>query len=66
MTCSQDSIDSASHKLRGVRLELSECLVVLREEDVGHAKMVMALSFIQLALDALVGFQSERDTARQL
>jgi hypothetical protein len=65
MTCSKGLIDSASHELRGVRLKLSECLVVLREEDTGHDKVVMALSFIQLALDALLGFQSERDTAGQ-
>ncbi len=60
MPCSQDSIDSALHKLRGVGFELSECLVVLREEDVGRAKMAMALPFTQLALEALLSLQSER------
>ena len=65
MPCSEDSIDSALHKLRRVKLELSECLVALREKDVGRAKMAMALSFIQLAAEALLSFQFERDGAKQ-
>jgi len=65
MCCSEDSIDSALHKLRSVRFDLSECLLVLREEDTGRAKMVMALSFIQLAVEALLSLQSERDASKR-
>ena len=65
MPCSQDSIDSAMLELREVRFKLSECLSVLREEDVGRAKMVMALSFIQMAFDALSSFQSDRDASKR-
>lgn len=52
-------------KLREVRFKLSECLFVFREEEVGRAKMVMALSFIQMAFDTLSSFQSERDASKR-
>ncbi len=58
--CSEDSIGSELHNLQEVRANLLECLDVLPEDDVGRIKMDMALSFVQLAIDALSSFQAER------
>ena len=58
--CSEDSIGSELHNLREVRANLIECLDVLPEDDVARIKMDMALSFVQLAIDALSSFQAER------
>jgi hypothetical protein len=60
MPCSEASIDSELHNLREVRAKLSECAAVLREGDVGRTQMAMALSFVQMAIDALNKFRSER------
>ena len=58
--CSEDSIGSELHNLQEVRANLIECLDVLPEDDVARIKMDMALSFVQLAIDALSSFQAER------
>ena len=58
--CSEDSIGSELHNLQEVRANLIECLEVLPEDDVARIKMDMALSFVQLAIDALSNFQAER------
>jgi hypothetical protein len=58
--CSDAVIDSDLHKLQEVRLKLSECLSVLRADDVGRTQIAMALSFVQLAIDALMKFKFER------
>jgi hypothetical protein len=58
--CSEDSIGSELHNLREVRANLIECLDVLPEDDVARIKIDMALSFVQLAIDALSSFHAER------
>ena len=58
--CSEDSIGSELHNRQEVRANLIECLDVLPEDDVARIKMDMALSFVQLAIDALSRFQAER------
>jgi hypothetical protein len=58
--CSEDSIGSELHNLREVRANLIECLDVLPEDAVTHIKMAAALSFVQLAIDALSTFQAGR------
>ena len=58
--CSEASIDSELHNLREVRANLSECLDVLPGDDVAHFKLAMALSFVQMAIEALSSFQAER------
>jgi len=58
--CSGAVIDSGLHKLREVRDSVSECLSVLSPNDAGRTQIAMALSFIQMAMDALGKFKSER------
>jgi hypothetical protein len=60
MPCSEDSIASELHNLQEVRANLIECSDVLPEDDVGRIQMDMALSFVQLAIDALSRFQDKR------
>jgi len=54
--CSEASINSELNHLREVRANLSECIADLL---VGEARphMTMALSFVQLAIDALATYQ---------
>jgi hypothetical protein len=59
MPCSEDFIDSELHDLREVRANLVECRGVLPEDDAARIQMDMALSFVQLAIDALSRFQAE-------
>jgi hypothetical protein len=58
--CSEDSISSDLHNLREVRANLIQCRDVLSEDDIARIKMDMALSFVQLAIDALSNFQADR------
>jgi hypothetical protein len=58
--CSEAAVASELDHLREVRTKLGECLAVLRGGDVGRTQMAMALSFVQMAIDALSKFQSER------
>lgn len=58
--CSEVSLDSELRNLREIRTNLSECIDSLPEDDVGRSKMAMALSFVQMAIDALTSFQAER------
>jgi hypothetical protein len=58
--CSEVSLDSELRNLREIRTNLSECIDSLPEDDVGRNKMAMALSFVQMAIDALTSFQAER------
>jgi hypothetical protein len=58
--CSEAVIDSGIHKLREVRDSVGECLSVLRANDAGRTQIAMALSFMQMAIDALTRFKSER------
>jgi len=53
-------IDSDLHKLREVRNKVSECLSVLSANDVGRTQIGMAASFVQMAIEALSRFKSER------
>lgn len=56
-SCSEASIDAELYRLRKVRTNLSECIDVLRE-DHAREKMTAALSFVQMAIDALTHFQA--------
>jgi hypothetical protein len=56
--CSEGAIDSGLHKLQEVRGIVSECLSALRADDVGRTQIAMALSFVQMAIDALGKFKS--------
>jgi hypothetical protein len=58
--CSEVSLDSELRNLREIRTNLSECIDSLSEDDVGRNKMAVALSFVQMAIDALSSFQAER------
>jgi hypothetical protein len=56
--CSEASINSELNHLREVRANLSECVAdLLVDEERPH--MTMALSFVQLAIDALAAYQVE-------
>jgi hypothetical protein len=58
--CSETAVASELDHLREVRAKLSECLDVLPEDDIERTKVAMALSFVQLAFDALTSFQGGR------
>jgi hypothetical protein len=55
--CSGDRFASELGHLLEVRAKLSEYLDILPEDEIGRTKTVMALSFVQLAIDALNSFQ---------
>jgi hypothetical protein len=57
--CSEISINCELNRLREVRRNLSECIDALPEDD-ARSKMLMALSFVQMAMDALASFQAEQ------
>jgi hypothetical protein len=57
--CSETSINCELNHLREVRTSLSKCIDVLPEDD-ARTKMAMALSFVQMAMDALTSFQAEQ------
>ena len=56
-SCSEASIDAELYQLRKVRTNLSECIDVLPKEH-ARAKMAAALSFVQMAIEALTHFQA--------
>ena len=60
--CSEVSIKSELHNLREVRTNLTECLDSL-PKDVRRTKLTVALSFVQMAIDALTTFQAGRTTS---
>ena len=57
---SKAEIDSDLHKLQEVRDKICECLSVLSTNDVGRTQLTMAASFVQMAIEALSRFKSER------
>jgi hypothetical protein len=60
--CSEVSINSELNNLREVGTNLNECLDSL-PKDVRRTKLTVALSFVQMAIDALTTFQAERATS---
>jgi hypothetical protein len=56
------SISSELNHLQAVRANLSECVANLLEDGV-PLRMTMALSFVQMAIDALGTYQGEMKTA---
>jgi hypothetical protein len=58
-SCSEASINCELKRLREVRNNLSQCIDALPEDD-RRSKMAMALSFVQMAMDALASFQAEQ------
>ena len=58
--CSEVSINSELDNLREVRANLSECLNAMPENDSVRPRMAMALSFVEMAIDALNSFQAEQ------
>jgi len=60
--CSEVSINSELANLREIRTNLSECISTLHEDAV-RTRLTMALSFVQMTIDALEGFKKERTTA---
>jgi len=47
------------NRLREVRRKLSQCIDDLPEDD-ARAEIAVALSFVQMAMDALAGVQAEQ------
>ena len=60
--CSDASIHSELSHLKEVRTNLSECVAVLAEDE-PRTNITMALSFVQMAIDALATFQVKATTA---
>lgn len=60
--CSDASIHSELNHLREVRTNLSECVAVLLGDE-ARTNMTLALSFVQMAIDALATFQVKAKTA---
>jgi len=58
--CSEAAIDSDLRKLQELRDKVCECLNVLAANDVGRSQITMAASFLQMAIEALTRFKSER------
>jgi len=58
-SCSEASINCELNRLREVRSSLSNCIDALPEDD-ARTKMAMALSFVQMAMDALASFQAQQ------
>ena len=58
-SCSEASTNCELNRLREVRRNLSQCIDVLPEDD-ARAEMAMALSFVQMAIDALASFQAQQ------
>lgn len=54
--CSEASINSELNHLREVRANLSECVADLLVDE-ARPHMTMALSFVQMAIDALATYQ---------
>jgi hypothetical protein len=57
--CSEASINCELNRLREVRRNLSECIDILPEDETGTT-MSTALTFVQMAMDALASFQTEQ------
>ncbi len=57
--CSEASLNSELNHLREIRTNLSRYIDVLPEDD-SRTKMAAALSFIQMAIDALTSFQADQ------
>jgi hypothetical protein len=60
--CSAVSINSELHNLREVRTNLIECLDSMPKDN-RRTKLTVALSFVQMAIDALTTFPAERATS---
>ena len=58
-SCSEASINCELNRLREVRASLNNCIDALPEDDARN-KMLMALSYVQMAMDALSSFQAEQ------
>jgi hypothetical protein len=58
-SCSEASINSELNRLREVRASINNCIDALPEDD-ARSKMLMASSFVQMAMDALASFQAEQ------
>jgi hypothetical protein len=58
-SCSEASINCEMNRLREVRTSLNNCIDALPEGD-ARSKMLMALSYVQMAMDALASFQAEQ------
>ncbi len=59
VSCSEASLNSELNHLREIRTSLSRYIDVLPEND-SRTKMAAALSFVQLAIDAVTDFQAEQ------
>jgi hypothetical protein len=60
--CSEVSINSELRNLREVRTNLIECLDSMPKDN-RRTKLTVALSFVQMAIDALTTFRAERSTS---
>jgi hypothetical protein len=61
--CSEVSIESEMANLREVEANIDECLEIMPVSNLTRYKLVLALSFVQQAIEALTVFQSERATS---
>jgi hypothetical protein len=59
LPCSEASIRTELEHLREVRTNLSECIDTLPEDD-ARTTIATALSFVQMAMEALASFQAEQ------